>query len=378
MCKVGIIEPVGGHGGMNHYDLGLLEPLVEKSENVYLFTSIETDVPNKLSNNVYRSFKGIWGEKHRLYRAFMMLLSFFRTFYLTKKLNLDILHFHFFSYGYYEYIVVLISKVLGYKVVITVHDIECFASGKSGFLKKIAKMASLLICHNYSSKKALSEICDLESIRVAVIPHGNYINYFSEISVEKFSRSSLGLEDKDFVLLFFGQIKEVKGLDILLRALKRALLTEENVKLIIAGKVWKDNFIKYESLIKELGIDKEIIKHIKYIPDEQVKNYFDCSDVIVLPYKNIYQSGVVLLSMSLETPVIVSNLPGMLDVVSDKLDGLVFKANDHASLSEAIIYAKRNPVHMAELTENARLKMKSKYSWEKIASDTLIQYKGLV
>src|SRR5690606_11332376 len=108
-------------------------------------------------------------------------------------------------------------------------------------------LSNQVLVHNDFSKKEL--IRYIPESKILVIKHGGFINYINNNLHRDNVLRELKLSNDFHYILFFGQIKEVKGLDLLINAF--ALLKKDNYKLIIAGKVWKDNFDKYEELIKE-------------------------------------------------------------------------------------------------------------------------------
>ena len=87
------------------------------------------------------------------------------------------------------------------------------------------------------------------------------------------------------------------------------------------------------------GLHENVRLDIRYIPDEQVSNYYCAADFVVLPYKKIFQSGVLLMAMSYGTPVITSNIPGMTEIVTDGINGLTFQSEDVASLAASLLGA---------------------------------------
>ena len=106
--------------------------------------------------------------------------------------------------------------------------------------------------------------------------------------------------------------------------------------------------------------------HNKYIPDNELCDYYGCADVIVLPYKIIFQSGVLMMSSSFKVPVIVSDLDPFTEIIEDQKNGLVFKANDIKSLSEKLIFSINCAKKMNSYAKNNFEKIKNQYDWTKI------------
>jgi D-inositol-3-phosphate glycosyltransferase len=375
--KVAIIEPVGGHGGMNYYDIGLCKGLDESDVHVSLYTSEQTNVDSNYSFEINRVFKGVWGRDNKYLRAFRMLYQLLKTLMAIKRDNYDIVHYHFFHYTIMELIFVRFANVFKFDLVVTVHDVESFSGGNSKVNNIFSHVDRVIVHNNISYNEFLKKVNYAEK-NIYIIPHGNYLPFIDDSRVTKESaRKALGLEN-DNIVLFFGQIKGVKGLDVLLKSFKKVIEYCPNTKLLIAGKVWKDDWIYYQSLIDNDGLESFVLKRIQYIQDDEVSNYYKSADIIVLPYKEIYQSGVLLMAMSYGTPVIVSNIPGMTEIVSDLHNGFVFDTEDSNSLSEKIIFGLSNRDIMDNCSNVALDIMKDKFSWSRIGKLTSALYSSVV
>jgi D-inositol-3-phosphate glycosyltransferase len=375
--KIAIIEPVGGHGGMNYYDFGLASGLTQSCQQVILYTSAETIIDKTYPFQIKKTFKGVWGKANKVIRAVNFLKGLFKSFNDAKKNCIDITHFHFFHYGLQERLVIKLAKLFGFKIVITAHDVESFHGKRdSEKAKSILMMADAVIAHNLVSKRALIEKVNLPECLINVIPHGNYIDLIKHRPKKLDARQALGI-DADKVILFFGQIKIVKGLDCLLEALPSVLKQYPSAKVIIAGKMWKDDWGFYEEIIKAHELAPSIIKHIHYITDEDVPNYYCAADIIALPYKEIYQSGVLLMAMSYKTPVIVSNIQGMTEVVKHNENGFVFKQNDPIDLAKQINNALLDQSKLAQIAELGFKHMQKAHNWNDIGKNTTKIYRNL-
>ena len=170
-------------------------------------------------------------------------------------------------------------------------------------------------------------------------------------------------------LLFFGQIKDSKGLEILLYALPKV---RNNVKLIIAGNPWKTNIKKYDKIIEKLKLSEQIIRLYRFISDSERDILFNACECNILPYKKIYQSGVLLMSLSYGLPVIASNLEANREIITNNENGLLFNSYNSEHLAEKINFLLPNNNLQNKISTNAILTAQ-KYSWDKIANS----YKNL-
>jgi D-inositol-3-phosphate glycosyltransferase len=372
--KVSMIEPIGGHGGMNYYDFGLCEGISSSGDcEITLYTS---DVTKEESDSfkVVKNFKKIWGDGNKFLRLFRYFLAFIKSCIDSKYRSVSIVHLHLFHVGYLELLSVFLCKLFRFKIVVTVHDVESFKNEDSLSLYKtyLGQCSSLIVHNNFSYDELIkiNKKCGLE-IPISIVKHGNYIPFINRYADDNFLRSRLNIAEGKKVVLFFGQIKKVKGLDLLIDAVK--YIDRDDYVVIIAGKVWKDDFESYAKQIK--GTKKEGMFHtdIRYIPDEEVDSYYALADVVALPYRRIYQSGVLLMAMSYGKCVIASDLKPMKEIVIDGYNGFTFKSGDSKDLANRISMALESDLGI--INETANMTMVNDYSWEKVGLNCIQVYK---
>ena len=373
-----IIEPIGGHGGMNYYDFGLCAGLAQAGIAATLYTCDETEVAHELPFAVKPYFHGIYGKKPRWVRATYYLLGLIGSLLEARLLGSEIIHFHFFHSTFLEYVTVKLARLLGLKIVITAHDVESFVHNtRHGIAKKIYSASTIVIAHNQIIRKELRERLHVHESKIRVIPHGNYIDFIPKNITQRQARKWLGLEGKGPVILFWGQIKAVKGLDLLLDALPHVVKRFPSLRLIIAGRVWKDHYSVYNALINEKGMTDHVVSHIQYIPDACVGYYFHATDLVVLPYRRIYQSGVLLMAMSYGSPVLVSDLEGMTEIIQDNKNGFVFRSNDSDHLKQRLDEILSDPQKMEEVALAGYDTVVTQHDWATIGRQTADVYRAL-
>lgn len=169
----------------------------------------------------------------------------------------------------------------------------------------------------YMSEQVHGELREYTSAPALFSPHPMFTN-FGEREERDVACRALGLDVDTRYLLFFGLIREYKGLDILLEAWER--VRRDGLKLIVAGEFYDDKQ-KYEPLFARLG--DSVILHDRFIPDEAVKHYFSAADALVLPYRTATQSGVTQIAYNFFLPMIVTNVGGLPEIVPDGRVGFV-------------------------------------------------------
>jgi len=375
---VAVIEPVGGHGGMDYYDFGLCEGLSEVGLRVALYTCDETPRNTATGYEVLLPYRKIYGDDPAWRRGGRYVRGSIRALWSAKLRRARIAHFHFFHVGPLELFNVLGAKLLGFRVVVTAHDVQSFVERLSvpWMVEKAYRLSDRVIAQSKISKRELMTVLRVPEAHIALIPHGNYIHLVAGMPAQEEARTRLGLPNEAKVLLFFGQIKEVKGLDVLLQAMPRLIRKHPNTILLVAGKVWKDDFRRYQKQIDTLGISDNSELHIRFIPDPEVANYYAAADVVVLPYRRIYQSGVLLMAMSYGKPVVVSDIEGMTEVVSDGINGYVFPAGDAHALADTLAEALSNPEGLRLAGERALSHMQEHHDWNEIGRMTAACYRA--
>ncbi|MFT6716449.1 MAG: glycosyltransferase involved in cell wall biosynthesis, partial [Saprospiraceae bacterium] len=178
-------------------------------------------------------------------------------------------------------------------------------------------------------KQLLSYKPDAKFIQIS---HPVY-SHFGEILDKNTSKNALKINPERKVILFFGFIRKYKGLDILIKALADYT---DNYTLLIAGESYEEQSELDQQLI-DAGINNEkLCKHIKYIPDEEVKLYFSASDVCVLPYRSATQSGIAAIAKHFEVPMVVTPVGELPNEVNHLKDGFVCRDSSPESVREGI------------------------------------------
>ncbi|MCB0706885.1 MAG: glycosyltransferase [Saprospiraceae bacterium] len=209
------------------------------------------------------------------------------------------------------------------------------------------------------SKSVTEEIASFQPKGpIAFSPHPLYDNY-GQAAGREASLSKLGLDPGFRYLLFFGFIRDYKGLDLLLDALADPRLAKLPIKLIVAGEYYS-NAEKYEKQIETLGIKDRLVLHTRYIPNEDVRYYFGASDLVVQPYRSATVSGISQMAYFYEIPMVVTNVGGLPEIVPHGEAGYV-TAVDPTEVASAV-YDYFSKDRMAEFQEGVR-KNKKRFAW---------------
>jgi len=199
-----------------------------------------------------------------------------------------------------------------------------------------------------------------------LIPHPIYDNYGQAVSRAE-AVGHLRLDPDCQYVLFFGFIREYKGLDLLLDAIALLPLSLDKLRFIIAGEFYTDS-APYLGRIEALGIREKLILHTRFISNEEVRYYFCAADLVVQPYKSATQSGIAQIAIHFNKPTIVTRVGGLHEIIEDGRTGFVVGVNP-----EEIAGAIETFFSMADQTAftTALEETKKKYSWEKMAQAVL-------
>lgn len=151
------------------------------------------------------------------------------------------------------------------------------------------------------------------------------------------ARGKLGLARDDRVLLFFGFVREYKGLKHLIDAMPKIIEALPECKLLIVGDILDSEKEGYLQRIRKTGCHESIILISDYVPDNEVENYFAACDLVALPYESATQSGITQIAYGFDKPVVATNVGGLPEVVLDEKTGYIVPPCDHEALADAII-----------------------------------------
>lgn len=195
------------------------------------------------------------------------------------------------------------------------------------------------------------------------IDHPVYARFGAPVPKDE-ARRRLGLPAEAPVLLFFGFVREYKGLHVLLDALPEVAAELPGVRLVVAGEFYDDP-APYRAQIERRGMGDHVIVHDHYIPSEAVPAYFGAADLVVQPYVAATQSGVAQIAFHFERPVVVTDVGGLAEVVPHETAGLVVPPEDPAALASALVRFFREAMQ-APLTEGVR-RQKRRYHPDRLA-----------
>ena len=299
---------------------------------------------------------------------------------IAKEGNFDVIHAH-------DWLVAYAAKTLknsyGTPIVATIHATE--AGRNSGIHDETQRYindtewmltyeASEVIVNSNYMKNELQRLFGLPFEKINVVPNGVNLNLYSGIERDYEFRRQYAA-DNEKIILFVGRLVYEKGIQHLIAAMPKILEKYHDSKLVIAGKGGMIDELKAQ--VNAMGISNKVY-FTGYLNSKQVVKMYKCADVAVFP--STYEPfGIVALEGMLSgTPVVVSDVGGLNEIVQHRENGMKSYAGNPNSLADSIISLLYDPALCMKVAKNAKAKVKAEYNWQKIAQDTHFAYQKAI
>ena len=379
-------------GGDRPYALGLASTLDSQRVLIDFIGSDDLDLP-ELRRVPSLNFLNLRGDQRSDAPIIQKLLRI--TTYYVRLLRYSITArpkiFHILWNNRFELfdrtILMIYYRLLGKRLVLTAHNVNAAKrDGNDTFLNRASlslqyRLADHIFVHTSKMKSELVNDFDVRPHKISEIPLGlNDTVPISDLTAME-ARKRLGIDIHERVLLFFGRISPYKGLEYLVRALADVCNTYAHYRLLIVGSV--QNCAEYwenvQMEIRQLGIQARVITRIEFVPDHETELYFKGSDVLVLPYADVFQSGVLVLAYSFGLPVIAADVGCLSEDVVDGQTGYIFRSKNSADLARKIeiYFASSLFRDLESRRHDIRDYANKKYSWAQVGQITRNVYETL-
>jgi len=336
-------------GGDRPYVFGLATELTSKGATVELIGSDELDLP-EFHGKPRLIFFNLRGNQRRDARFAEKVFRIFK--YYTKLIHYAATAkpkiFHILWNNKFEIfdrtLLMLLYRLMGKKVVLTVHNVNAGKrDSKDSAANRLTlriqyRLADHIFVHTGKMKQELIEEFGAQGDRVTVIPFGINNSVPDTKLTSSEARQRLGIGQDERTILFFGAITPYKGIEYLVDAFKQILPRHDDYHLIIAGR--PNNCEGYWRAIVDAsreGVERgRILLKGEYISDDETEVYFKAADVLVLPYRHVYQSGVLCLGYSFGVPILAADVGSLKDEIIEGKTGFVFKPEDSVDLAKTI------------------------------------------
>lgn len=369
--KVLVVDTLSGS---NDYAVSLATALAEKTDLTFL-TVCDSRLPDTSS---YRLLKTIPPPSAQRLRHTLHFSKYLAV--LTRELwrhRKGIVHIQFFRSKIFEVPIYTAARLTFLnKLIFSAHNA---LPHEQKFWHKIFYQLwyrivdDIQVLGNYASQQLLE--MGVPNRKIHWIPHGNYTLFLSQHQPDprSLTREKYGAQADDIVFLMYGLIRQYKGLDLLTEAFCQ-IPTSSKAYLIVAGGGNSHLFDSAIECLKKGNKDTRAMFRFGFVEDAELSNLVAACDVVVLPYRHVYQSGALLLSMTYGKPIIASNLSGFRDYVAHDREALLIDPTNTAEFSHAIETLSNDTRRRLYLGEKARSRALQAYGWPEIADQLVKLY----
>ena len=370
-----------GRGGLVHYAYNLTAALAERGHDVTLLTHAAYELADRplpanarvvtsIGRLSARTDSRLPGFAARFVRRVEAVYDAVATAARARRASPDVVHLHCTNSIAWLYVALL--RRLRSALVVTAHVVTPHEPSPRlvRLFAAIHRSSPAIVAHSRVDRDRLVEEMGIEPARIAVIPHGEY-GFFERTSqppARDEAREGLGLGPEDEVALFFGYIREYKGLDVLLEAWREVAKARPLARLVVAGdpvRLGADRRDELARTAESLGV----IHRLGYVPFEDVAGYFSAADVLVMPYRRISQSGVLFLALSMSVPVVATRVGAIPEVLEDGESALLVAPESAEELAAALRRVLGDAPLRSRLSRAGRLVAEA-HSWDTIAEAT--------
>lgn len=220
------------------------------------------------------------------------------------------------------------------------------------------------------------EFAGLPSAKVHVVPHGNYASLLERSTdAPTPTLQDYGVPAGHKVALFFGLMRQYKGVDILIEAAAH-IPVHTPLTIVVAGAGDREVFDQYAELAKKLGVTSRFVFKNDFLTDDELAGLLRLSDFTVFPYRHIYQSGALMLAMTFGKAMVASDLAGFREYVEGNVQALLFDTGDAVSLGQTLVRITDDAELCSRLGKQAALTASTKFGWNSIAQQLVRIYQN--
>jgi glycosyltransferase involved in cell wall biosynthesis len=282
----------------------------------------------------------------------------------------------------------LYYKLLGKRIVLTAHNVNAGRRDSNDtLLNRLTlgfqyRLSDHIFVHTEKMKRELIEELGVQGSRITVIPFGINNAVPNTNLTPSDAKQRLGIREGERTILFFGHIAPYKGLEDLIAAFHQIVVRRDDYRLVIAGR--PKNCEKYWKTIRDaIGEDAQtgrVLVRADFVPDGETEIYFKGADVLVLPYRHVYQSGVLFLGHSFGLPALAADVGSLKDDIVEGKTGFVFRPEDPADLARVIekYFASDLYADLNNQRQEIRAFATERHSWDVVSQITTNVYVGLL
>jgi glycosyltransferase involved in cell wall biosynthesis len=357
-------------GGFIDYEIQMSKAFNERNDSIVFVYTKDTRLPPENEKLAAGLKVRLLSRPGAIYDP-RVLVHFLRSSYRMLKeiraFDPDVVHFQIGS----SMLAFFMPFLRRYPVVTTFHDLKPHAGEVTLWEKYmhiyIRRRSDCLLVHGDRLRETMIKDYRQPASKVKSIPIGPH-------NIDAFKlHEDPGLKEDGNMVLFFGRILEYKGLEYLIKAEPYISKEVPDLKIVIAGS--GDDMEKYERMM--VNKDRFTVCH-RYIPYDEGAALFRRASVVVLPYVEASQSGVVSTAYGFKKPVVATDMGSIPEIVDDGKTGLIVPVRDHEALAKAIVRLLKDPALRSVMGENAHRKLNTDLSWGRVTEKTMGVYQEAI
>ncbi|MCC7487573.1 MAG: glycosyltransferase family 4 protein [Burkholderiales bacterium] len=370
-----IVDTFSSH---NDFTSELVDTLAGKVK-LSVFTVVGSRINRGLPVRILPMFPAHYGGGSTIRRTYQALRSYVALVRELVAHRRGVVHVQFFRYMLVEGAVYLLLRPFLKNLIFTAHNVVPHegTAWHRAFFRVWYAMVDHVHVLSQNAAQTLRTALNVPERKITVIPHGNYARLLRDLppTTTGGARRSLGIPEGQAFVLFFGFLRAYKGVDRAIAAmchLPRSL----NALLGIVG-MGSDEFVRHiEQTAAKLGITGRVMINPDHVSNRDLCTYIRAADVVVFPYLHIYQSGALVLALTLGKAIIASDIEGFREYVRAGETGLLCDTSDPSAFGEAIARVAGDVALRCRLGENARRYAEDILNWESIGQKMLALYQN--
>ncbi len=377
-----------GRGGLVHYAHNLSSALAGRGHEVTLLTAAAYELEDRPRPEGLRLVRAIGrftsgrgralpGPLLAWARRVEAVADAFAVTAVARRERPDVVHFHSTNPAAAVYLTLL--RRAGVPLVATAHVVTPHERVplQRAVYRRVHHAPDLVVAHSEFDRRRLVDEFAVPPGRVVVIPHGEY-GFFAagERRDRDEARHGLGLSPQDEVALFFGYVREYKGLDVLLDAWPAVREARPRARLVVAGDPVRLPAPRRRAL-EEQAARLGAVCRLEFVPFSDVAAYFAAADALVLPYRHVSQSGVLYLALALGLPVVATRVGGLPELLQDGASALLVPPESPVALAAALARLLGDADLRGRLARGG-LRIAEEHSWPAVAERTEAAFARLV
>jgi glycosyltransferase involved in cell wall biosynthesis len=354
--------------GVNDYSISLAYALTSLC-NLTFITSTDSKLDFNDSYTLLKVIPSYQNKQNKFKKIFCYFYFIILLVFHMWKHRGHFVHIQFFRVTIIEAPLVLFFKtILSIKLIHTAHNAlphEQKPWHKIFYKIWYRHVNKIQVLGSYSNEKLIE--MGVSRDKIYFIPHGNYDLFYKRYPIENIEqvRSIYGASKDDVIFLMYGLIREYKGLDLLIEAFCNTP-KDINAYLIVAGGGEEHILEEAQEKINKVGKQLRARLSFGFVEDNVLSDLINVSDVVVFPYKHVYQSGALLLGMTYGKAILASNIEGFKDYITDQ-DAITFNPNSSKEFTKQILYLTKSVDDRIKLGKQAKLRANSEFGWSTIA-----------